>query len=314
MKFSDFDASLSFLKGKDVYVGFSGGSDSLFITMLLDHFREKHKFNLTAIHFEHGIRGKDSVDDMEFCKEFCAHNGIKIVVESLKLSRNTKNLECVAREKRLKYYKENLPNGSVLVLGHHMDDLIENLLIRMMRGSNLSGLNGLREFTQYNNCGYIVYRPLLSHRKEEIKKFLSDFGQEWRTDSTNLESDHLRNFIRNEILEKLYENYENSYKGIFRCIENISEDIDFIEDYVDGIYQKLKGQETVSVFELRSLDKCIRSRIIKKMVEQRHPEVNLTKGFYAEFDKMLFSDNVQPRRISIGSSMISFIKKRIKFD
>ena len=88
------------------------------------------------------------------------------------------------------------PRGHIAV-AHHADDQAETILLNLFRGSGLKGMGGMRPVR-----GSII-RPLLMEERGEILDYLHDRGLSFETDSTNLENDHTRNYLRNEILPAL---------------------------------------------------------------------------------------------------------------
>ena len=99
MNLNKFKNFFKNLQNKNVYIGFSGGSDSRLILEIAKYFQQEYKYTLTAINFEHGIRGKESIEDSNFCVNVCKQLGIPISVIPLKINANEKNIECVARQK-----------------------------------------------------------------------------------------------------------------------------------------------------------------------------------------------------------------------
>lgn len=313
MNIKSFDSFFSKLKHKNVYVGFSGGADSRAIIELANSFRNKYHFNLKAINFEHGIRGQESIDDTSFCIKVCNDYDIPIEVISLNLDKDTPNLECVAREKRLEYYKTfaEKDNNHIILLGHHLDDKIENFFIRMSRGSNMTGLSSLKEYTYIDDI--YIGRPLIYYSKKEIIDFMNDNHLEYRTDSTNLSNDYNRNYLRNSLLKEWFNKFSFVKGGIIKSMENIEKDNDFIENYADEkfneVYKNYKLNIPVHINYYLQLHEAIRFRVLKKHIQLYIKDFEMKGGFMKSFNMMIKSyDNTDHKTLRVDDGYNLVIK------
>lgn len=229
----------SAVKGKNLYCGFSGGADSLTLLQLLKDAEEVFLFHLHAVHFEHGLRGRASVEDSEFCQKICAELNIPFTCVPLNVPGNMlpgEGIEAAARRMRLNYWKQ-LPENSIVALGHNADDLTENLFLRLMRGSNVSALTSLSEVVECE--GVTIIRPLLRYSRTSIENFLQGRGLQWRNDATNAESDYGRNFLRNKILPELYAKFPYGKEGINRSLKNLLFDAQYIDNQAETVYNDI---------------------------------------------------------------------------
>ncbi|MBR4026898.1 MAG: tRNA lysidine(34) synthetase TilS [Lachnospiraceae bacterium] len=219
-----------------VIVAVSGGADSVCLLLMLRELTQKINFSLEAIHVEHGIRGIESKKDAEFVERLCdkleipchvigvdvpaysKKNGIgeeesarilrykafsDYVRERNQAEDNENNIK-----KSVKWDKKNMISESVhsnrtkIALAHHMEDNAETILFQLIRGSSLTGMCGICPMrTDENGMTYI--RPLLCLRRKEIEAYLREKGQEYCTDSTNMEIHYSRNYLRNVIFPQL---------------------------------------------------------------------------------------------------------------
>lgn len=217
--------------------GFSGGADSTAALLLADMFSKEYGFDLVAIHFNHHLRAEADREAQE-AESFAKQRDIPFVKIDLDLGDTSAGVENAARAARLAEWKRLAAAypGSAVILGHHADDKIENLFIRLFRGSNSSGLSGLREANTVDKVVFL--RPLLNFRRSEIEKFLKENGvTNWTTDSSNLESVYFRNYLRNDLIPQLVERLPFAVKGLLRSAEAIACDADFIEEKTREIWQ-----------------------------------------------------------------------------
>lgn len=242
-----------------LFVSLSGGADSLavLVSTLLSGK------TCSAVHFEHGFRGQESLDDAAFCRRFCKKRGVPLTVVSLDVPRRKRHGEgdeAAARRLRLETWKELLKNepDAVVLLGHHAGDAAENLLLRLIRGSNVSGLAALRRERIVE--GIRFRRPLLDWTKREIVSFLRKNGiRKWCSDSTNFEDICLRNYIRNELLPGLFERAPYAEGGLKRAARALEQDALFLEKSADAAYRKC-GTDPAA---WRTLDPALLPRVLR---------------------------------------------------
>ena len=188
-----------------VVLALSGGADSVLLLQLLSAARERPR--VTAVHVDHGLRGLESDLDALFCGRLCHELGVPLVVRRVELDPQGPSLEARAREVRYRALAREAsrlrcPN---LVTGHHADDGLETLLMRWIRGTALPGLACLRRNLELEIEGHRVRiaRPLISMRREEVRRMLADRGLEWREDSSNRSPRFTRNRVRHVLLPEV---------------------------------------------------------------------------------------------------------------
>lgn len=192
-----------------IVVGFSGGADSVSLLLMLNSLKRLLRIELLAVHVHHGIRGDEADRDEEFCRLLAEGNGIsyKSVHVDAPLYAREHGLTEEEAGRLLRYErlretgKDFFSSGDVLIaVAHHADDQAETILFNMLRGSGLKGLGGMQPRRDD------IIRPLLCVTKQEILSWLEQKNAGYVTDSTNLENDHTRNFIRNAIMPELKSN------------------------------------------------------------------------------------------------------------
>ena len=192
-----------FKPGDTLIVGLSGGADS---TALLDLLATLSAFplRLVAAHLNHCLRGTGSDADEQFCRELAAHYNIpfesrRVDVKAM-ANRESLNLEDAGRRARITFFDDLFTTwqAAAVVLAHHADDQAETVLMRLLRGSGMSGLAGM---PWRNGRGYI--RPMLDITRVEIETYLAERRLKWREDISNLDITFLRNRIRHELLPLL---------------------------------------------------------------------------------------------------------------
>ncbi|HUD10734.1 MAG TPA: tRNA lysidine(34) synthetase TilS [Candidatus Saccharimonadales bacterium] len=173
-------------------VAVSGGVDSV---VLLDILSKLPQLNLVIAHFDHGIR-TDSVRDNKFVEELARQYGLEFFAEAGQLG--SKASEAMAREKRYAFLRKIKQRSAAdaIVTAHHQDDIIETVIINLLRGTGRRGLSSLQSTDD-------IIRPLLHVPKSEILHYANEHHLKWREDNTNKDEKYFRNYIRHQIVPKL---------------------------------------------------------------------------------------------------------------
>jgi tRNA(Ile)-lysidine synthase len=224
------------------FVGFSGGADSTALLLLLS----QAGLNVTAVHFQHGIRDGDAEADAVWCEQFCTAWNIHFIRENLAVPSNRlprESMEEAARRLRLEAWRRLADaDGDVVFLAHHADDSLEDLLLRMARGANCTGLTGLRDERILNGVRFL--RPLLDIRKEQLEEWLRSQGvDDWRLDATNSDNAYRRNAVRNELLPLMRRIFDGD-GGLRQSLRVLRQDADYLEAQAEECLRRLTDLES----------------------------------------------------------------------
>ena len=196
--------------GDVVLAGVSGGADSVCLLLMLLEYRKHCDFFLEAVHVEHGIRGDASRRDAAFVKRLCEKRGVCCRIYPVDVPAYAKGhglgVEEAARKLRYECFREAAEDYDgrpvKIALAHHADDNAETMLFRLIRGSGLHGLYGMRPARRLAE-GVTVIRPLLGMERAEIEAYLEAQGQPYCRDATNEDTDYSRNRIRHKVMPEL---------------------------------------------------------------------------------------------------------------
>ena len=183
---------------------------------------KEHGYNIHAAHCNFHLRGEESDRDEQFCIELCEKAGValhrvhfdtKTYAELHKVS-----IEMAARALRYRWFEQLRQDigAAGICVAHHRDDSVETVLLNLVRGTGLRGLTGIQPRNGY------VLRPFLCVSRTEIEQYLAERGQNYVTDSTNLETDVMRNKVRLQVLPLLRELNPAVDDNIQRTAENLS--------------------------------------------------------------------------------------------
>lgn len=233
-------------------VALSGGADSVaLLRILLDL-----GYHVEAAHCNFHLRGDESNRDEEFVKNLCKSLSIPLHLIHFDTaeyaSLHQVSIEMAARELRYGYFRQLCQdiNASTVCVAHHRDDAVETFLMNLLRGSGIHGLTGIRP-----KNGLIV-RPLLGMSRQEIEDYLHSIGQDYVTDSTNLESTVLRNKLRLNVLPILKEINPSAAENIDKTARYLQETEKIFDAAVQSELSRLVKQasneqiQTVDVNQL----------------------------------------------------------------
>ena len=142
-----------------------------------------------------------------------------------------------------------------------MDDLAETVVFNMVRGSALSGICSLKP--KRDN----IIRPLLSSKREDIERYLSEKGEGFVTDSTNLSDDYTRNRIRHGVMPKLKEINAKALEHIYSLSMSAAEDDIYLDEEAEKVYKKL-CQNGVLDREALDLPAALKNRVVMRFLEE----------------------------------------------
>lgn len=215
------------LRGKRILLAVSGGIDSV---VLLDFFSEKKVeygiLELAIVHIDHGLRGKSSEEDATFVENLAKKYKLPFYFQKLSFrvgeERNIESRARAARYDSMLSIKRRA-HFDLLATAHHEKDQQETILMRLSRGTSLSGIRGIKKFREDG-----VYRPFLEVPKEKINAYAAKKNLPFREDETNLDTKLRRNFVRHIWIKKNPElippkNFSflahNAYEKIIRIAE-----------------------------------------------------------------------------------------------
>jgi tRNA(Ile)-lysidine synthase len=187
-------------------LGYSGGVDSHVLLHLMCELRRLFPtVSVRAIYVDHGLHA-ESAAWAEHCENVCLDLGVELLVASVDVDADSSvGLEAAARQLRYEQFLQAVEPNELLLCAHHQNDQAETLLLQSMRGSGVKGLASMPA-TKYFGKTQMV-RPLLDISRQQIMQYAQQHHLHWVNDSSNLESQFDRNFIRHQVLPVLTERW-----------------------------------------------------------------------------------------------------------
>lgn len=311
---------LNYLDIKDEYivVAVSYGPDSMF---LLDILKNKYK-KIVCAHVNHNLR-LESENEQKELEKYCKKNNIIFEVMKIDKYSNNKFTESEARTKRYNFFDSLMKkyDSRYLFTAHHGDDLVETVLMRMVRGSSISGYSGIKLIS--NRSNYKIVRPLLYLTKDQILNNCKDLNIPFAVDKSNLNNKYTRNRYRNKILPLLKEENKNVHLKFLEFSSKIQDYENYIQKVIDEKYNKIISDNVIDLDKLNSEESLIIDKIIEKyLFNNYNEEISLiTDKNINEFHKLLSSSNANlfmtfpNKKVLVKSyNKIYFDKKKVYND
>lgn len=197
-------------------VAVSGGIDSV---VLLDMLVSAAEHDLVVAHVDHGIR-EDSREDETFVASLAGRYTLSY--ESVHLDLGSQASEEYARDARYTWLRsiQKKHEADAIVTAHHQDDVLETMIINLIRGTGWRGLCSLAEHAR-------TKRPLLTLSKAEIIQYALEHNLEWRDDSTNENTKYLRNYVRYRYVQRMDASTRNRFIALYNQQTTLKQAIEY---------------------------------------------------------------------------------------
>ena len=256
-----------FPKGAKIIAGLSGGADSVALVHILSRMQAEMEWELTAVHIHHGLRGEEADGDRDFSVDFCEKLGIPCVVRQFDVKKEAAKRglgeEETGRLLRYEVFQELAGEDGYIAVAHHQKDQAETMLMRLCRGTGLTGLTAMAPM-RGNIC-----RPLLGCGRDEIEAYCKEHGLTWREDSSNGQEKYTRNKLRRQVLPVLEEINPRAVFHMAETAELLSVEEDFLEQQAEVCYQEAvlpssEGEVCLCRNKLREMHPAMRKRVLRK--------------------------------------------------
>ena len=249
--------------GDRVGVAVSGGADSVALLHLLHRLRSRFAIELLVLHVNHGLRGEESDADEEFVRSQAASLGLKAVV--INGHPQPGNIEQEARDIRRAFFQRAKADHNLhrIALGHTQSDQAETVLFRLLRGSGLAGLAGMRPVTNDS-----LIRPLLASSRGDVREWARAEGIPWREDSSNTSLAFTRNRIRQETLPSLSQAYNPQLETLLANSARVAQaEEEYWKEQISGLFQQITKRTSLGLnFQagrIAALHPAVQRRLIR---------------------------------------------------
>ncbi len=239
----------------------------------------RKKFNLSIVcaHVNHKLR-VESDDEMVWLEDFCKKKDVifeKMIINNY----GDDNFHNEARNFRYNFFESLVHKygAKYLMTAHHGDDLMETILMRIARGSTLSGYAGFKKISVKED--YTILRPLIYVTKDELLSYNKDNGVEYVIDKSNFSDKYTRNRYRKEVLPFLKKEDPNVHLKFLKYSELLFDCDEYLDVETDKYAKTLYNDKYIEINKFKELDNVIQNKFINKLLES-----------YYEDDMILISD------------------------
>lgn len=299
-------------KGDKIVVGVSGGPDSVTLLNCLNKYKKELRCEIIVAHINHLIR-KDSTDDEQYVENLCNQMGVKCFAKRAEIEKlaqkQKKSTEEMGRIVRYNFFDEvaKTEGANKISIAHNMNDNAETMLLNLIRGTGLAGLEGIQPM-QYKK--YI--RPLINCERKDIEEYCEKNKLEPRIDSTNSENIYTRNKIRNTIIPKIEELNPNIVETLSRTSIIVTENNEFIEAETERLFKQIAKVESglikIDIKQFNNLSNILkRNTIIKTINTIQGNNKNINKSNIDDIIK-LAENNIGNKKLNINKRVQAFIE------
>ena len=256
----------TFHKGDSIVVGCSAGPDSMALVDMLLKIREKYNLSLIVAHVNHNLR-KQSVQEEGYLRNYCEKH--HIMFEGMIITEyGDDNFHNEARNIRYDFFEKIVHKyqANYLMTAHHGDDLVETILMRITRGSNLNGYSGFKKIVDMGD--YQIVRPLLNYTKQELEEYDKKNHVMYYIDDSNMKDKYTRNRYRKYILPFLKEEDPNIHLKYLKFSTVLSEANQFIEHERDKALKKVIYKDVLDILAFKELDPFIQKEVLYYMLDE----------------------------------------------
>ena len=254
-------------------VALSGGPDSVCLLYILIKLREILGIEIGAAHLNHMLRGEDALGDEEYVNKLCKDLNIPCYIKQVDINKyareNKLSSEMAGRSVRYDFFDEIISKYGFnkIATAHNANDQAETILFRLMRGTGLEGLGGIK-VSRDNK----IIRPILCLSRNEVEDYIEKEGLNPRIDKTNFEKVYNRNKIRLDILPYIKKHFNaDIVQTLNRMSTLLQKDNDYLERSAYKYYKKncLKSKEHfILKKELFNEEEAITSRVIRNALTE----------------------------------------------
>lgn len=296
-------------KDDKILVALSGGPDSVCLLHILYSLKDELNLTIGAAHINHMLREEESIKDELYVNELCESLCIPCYIIRIDIDSVAKEIgishEMAGRDERYKFFNDisNRYGYNKVSIAHNANDQAETIIMRMMRGTGLEGLGGIRVKRDKN-----IIRPILSLSREEIENYCNEKKLKPRIDKTNLENIYSRNKVRLDILPYMKENFNvDIIQTLNRMASILQKDDEYIEKESNKVFEKYCKINSENLFinkSLFDLDYSIVTRVIKKsFIDYSGKHTNFEMKHI--YDVINLADKGTNKRIDLPNDIIA---------
>ena len=303
--FEYLENKIKLTRNDSIVIGVSSGPDSMCLLSILMELQKKIGFRIIVAHINHNKR-KESVLEEQFLVEYCKENALileKMTIEEYK----NDNFHKIARDIRYQFYETLIEKyqASYLMTAHHGDDLMETILMRLVRGSSFFGYHGISILSRRLN--YYIVRPLLYVTKNEIEEYNETNNIPYYVDSSNFSSKYTRNRYRKEVLPFLKQENVGVHLKFLKFSQVLEEANIYIEKVVSSAYNNIYKEGSFDLLSFNDIDPFIQKLVLEKALQSIYDDLSEINDKHIDSLLELIKKGKSGSKISLPNSLIAYI-------
>ena len=298
------EENFNFSNNDIIVIGCSTGPDSMALFDMLLKIRDKYNLQLICAHVNHNIR-KQSEKEEQFNKKYCERHNV--ILEKMKIEKyGDDNFHNEARNIRYHFFEDIVLkyNANYLMTAHHGDDLIETILMRLVRGSNIQGYNGFHKIVDMGN--YTIVRPLISYTKDELEQYNKKNKVPYYIDESNAKMKYTRNRYRKNILPFLKEEDPKVHQKFLKFSNTLAEASKYINKERDKALAKILDNGKIKIDKFLNLDMYIQKEILYYILEDFYQDdLILVNDRHIELLLYLISSKKANMKVNLPNEIVA---------
>lgn len=265
-------------------VACSGGADSTALLLVAKFLSQSRGGSVVAAHLDHSLRPESS-EDANFVAQLCENLDVALISERQDIAALAQDsglgLEEAGRNARYGFLERaRRDSGADIVLvAHQLNDLAEDQLMRLMRGTGWPALGGMAG----HDAGRCLLRPLLLNPRAALENFLKSLKQPWRVDDSNLDRATTRNRVRHELLPNLLSHNPCYLDSVSRLWRQARMDGEHWDQALAGLLPQVQVENGQRLIPSKALDASpapLRLRLYKAVLEAAGPGQSLCDALF----------------------------------
>ena len=264
----EIEKCFEFHKDDRIVVGCSSGPDSMALVDSLVKIRDKYNLFIVVAHVNYNVRDI-STTEANYVRDYCKDNNL--VFEYLNINKDSysnDNFEFEARRIRYRFYKKlvNEYKLDYVMTAHQGDDLIETIMMKIVRGSNLNGYAGFKK--EIKIYDFKIIRPLIYYTKQELIDYCDENKVKYYIDESNDDVNYTRNRFRKNILPLLKKENEKIHKKFIKYSDTLVEANEFISRERDKALDRCYVDNKIIIDKFKLEDEYIQKNIISYLIDK----------------------------------------------
>lgn len=251
-----------------LYVGLSGGMDSVALLHALIRYRATYSgsLKLIALHIHHGLNPQAD-DWADFCRQLCTDWQVEFHCQQIEIEKKNLGIEAAARQARYAAFAQQIGHGGSIALAHHAHDQMETLLLGVLRGGGLRALAAMPEERVSGSLN--VLRPLLNVSREQIHQYIQQHHIPHIHDSSNDDTQFLRNWVRHDLLPHIAQRLPSIEQHLLQSIAVLQDELSIVNKRLDEIWQQTFHESHLARHDWHSLNAAEQKAILLKFCQEK---------------------------------------------